>query len=274
MPVSRRRAVAALVASLTIVGPVAAQDQPPDTPNTPPPTRAPENLKPRGPLPPKGFLPYCLGLMQRGRYAEARKLLTPVVADHPGWAKAHFYLALTYHKQQQYEQAAELFRRAIELDPKLGGIRYHYGWCLYYRGRPAEARDMLNAFLETKPDYPDAVFALGLIDFDDDDIASAEARFRKVINLANAAHDAPMESKARARLADVLIRSSKLDAARRELDESLRLNPDNYEVYFKLARVLQRLGETDAAKHALDMHHKVRERIRPTQPRATRRPGE
>ena len=82
----------------------------------------------QAPLPPPGFLKGCLALIEQKRYEQARQLLVPVVADHPGWARAHFYLALTYHKENRYERARELFRRALQLDPEEQSVRMFYGW--------------------------------------------------------------------------------------------------------------------------------------------------
>jgi tetratricopeptide (TPR) repeat protein len=225
-----------------------------------------EALGPQAPLPPPGFLKGCLALIEQKQYEQARQLLAPVVADHPGWARAHFYLALTYQKENRYERARELFRRALQLDPQEQSVRLFYGWCLYYLGELAASREMFESFLTVKPEYPDAIFALGLLDFDDDHIDSARRRFLEAITLARQRQDKPTEAKARARLADVLIRTGELGSARDELVRSIELNPDNYETYFKLSRVLERLGDAQGAEAARSDHHRVQQRTRPEKP--------
>ena len=218
---------------------------------------------PRAPMPPPGELARCLQLIRSGNYAVARARLEPIVANHPGWARAHFLLALTHHKQQHYELAEPLFARSVLLDPKQHAVHVFYAWCLYYRGKPAKSGEMFEAYLVMEPGYPDAIFGLGLIDFDEDNIDSAEQRFREAIKLSIAAGDQNTEAKTRARLADVLVRKGELEPARAELERSVALNPDNYEAYYKLSRVLQRLGDADGAKKAREMHKKVRDRLRP-----------
>ncbi len=220
-----------------------------------------DSLASRGSLPPPEFLPACLKLIRRHQTARARELLEPVVADHPGWAKARFYLGLTYHREKRYERAAELFKRSLELDPLFHTLRVYYGWCLYYLGDPEAAREMFESYLEVKPDYPDALFALGLIAFDADEVASAQRLFERVIVIAQTGEDAKTEAKARARLADVLIRLDIIKPAKAQLDRSIVLNPDNFEVYYKLSRVLERLGESEAAQAARLKHDEVRARI-------------
>ncbi len=220
-----------------------------------------ESLASRGPLPPPGFLSACLKLITQRQTARARQLLEPVVADHPAWAKAHFYLGLTYHLEKRYERAAEWFKRSLQLDPLYHTPRVFYGWCLYYLGDPDVSREMFESFLRAKPNYPDAIYALGLIDFDADDIESARVRFEKVIELAQKQRNARTEAKARARLADVLIRTNKVKEAKEQLDKSIELNPNNYEPYYKLSRVLERLGDHEAAERARHKHDEVRDRM-------------
>ena len=220
-----------------------------------------DSLASQAPLPPPDFLPSCLKLIRQRQTARARQLLEPVVADHPAWAKACFYLGLTYHREKRYERAAEFFKRSLEADPLYHALRVYYGWCLYYLGEPEAAREMLESYLEVEPDYPDALFALGLIAFDADEVASAQRLFERVIVLAQTKGDAKTEAKARARLADLLIRLDKIKPAKAQLDRSIVLNPDNFEVYYKLSRVLERLGEREAAQAARLKHDEVRARI-------------
>lgn len=205
----------------------------------------------------------CLAQIRRGEYEAARSRLAPVVADHPGWARAHFFLALTYHKQHRYAHARELYEKVAALDPEYVPARIYHGWCLYYLGDLDAAEERFLHFLEARPDYPDAIFALGLIDFDHDRIDSAAGRFRKAIALAEARGDANTVAKGRARLADVLIRRGDLPGARAELEKSIEANPENYETYFKLSRVLQRLGDERGAAAARERHDEIRRERRP-----------
>ena len=233
-----------------------------------------DSLASSGPLPSPEFLQDCLKLIRQRHTARARELLEPVVADHPAWTKARFYLGLTYHIEKRYERAAELFKHLLEVDPLYHTPRVYYGWCLYYLGDPGGAREMFESYLEVKPDYPDALFALGLIAFDADKVASAQRLFERVIVLAQTGEDAKTEAKARARLADVLIRLDMTKPAKAQLDRSIVLNPDNFEVYYKLSRVLERLGERGAAQAARLKHDEVRARIMKNDSRDQEEAGE
>lgn len=229
-----------------------------------PPAAVEEAPQVRPPLPPPDYLPKCLELIRRGRYAEARQRLEPVVALHPGWARASFYLGLTYHEEHRYGRAVELFRHALEADPEYHTPRVYLGWALYYLGDLDQAREALDAFLAVKPGYADAIFALGLIDYDEDDVDAARRHFEQAARLAREAGDASTEAKALARLADVRVRMGRWGEARKELERSIELDPDNYEVYYKLSRVLQRLGDTEGAERARARHQAIKARVRPT----------
>jgi tetratricopeptide (TPR) repeat protein len=205
----------------------------------------------------------CLALIQEERFEEARARLQPVVANHPEWARAQFYVALTYHMDHRYEAAREWFERALELDPEYHTVRVYHGWCLYYLGDLDAARAMFESYLAVKPGYADAIFALGLIDFDEDGLESAQARFVETIAIAQAANNAGTEAKARARLADVYIRKDEFAKARAELERSIALEPENYEPYYKLSRVLLRLGDADGSAAAQRKHDEVRASKRP-----------
>lgn len=224
--------------------------------------------------PSKEFLRDILLLIKAKRYDEARQRLEPAVQQHPDSHVALFYLALTYHKQQRYAEARPLYDRVAGLQPDYKEVLMFHGWCLYYLGEPAAAQAKFSAFLATRPDYADAHFALGLIAFDDDRMEEARTRLQQAIDFGQASRDVAMESKARARLGDVLMRLADLPAARQEFERSVALNPDNYEVYFKLSRALQRLGDEEGAARARRLHDEVRERVRPSEPPGERRPGE
>jgi tetratricopeptide (TPR) repeat protein len=205
----------------------------------------------------------CIQLLEAERYAEARGLAERLVEEHPEDSQAYLLLALSWHKERKYERAETHFKAALARDADNHPAKIFYGWCLYNLGRGGEARAMFEAFLKAQPNYADAHFAIGLIDFDEDDIDAAGKRFRTAIELSQRAGQKDDEAKAHARLADVLMRREKLEEAKEHLEQSVALNPDLYGAYFKLSRVLQRLGDAEGAKRARALHVEARNRVRP-----------
>ncbi len=217
-------------------------------------------------LPPPGTMERCLDLIRQERFDEARATLAPIVAEHPRWQRAALLLGLAYFEEFRHGEARPLLERAIELDPATPdalAARLHLGWSLYYLGEPEAARARFEEVLRARPQEADAHFGLGLIAFDADDVEAAAGRLGTAIDLARRAGDAAVEGKARARLADVHVRKGNLDEARSELETAVRLRPDAYEAWYKLSRVLQRLGDAEGAARALATHREIRERVRP-----------
>ncbi|HWL93546.1 MAG TPA: tetratricopeptide repeat protein [Phycisphaerae bacterium] len=226
----------------------------------------PPNPTSPAPRPAAQELAECLRLIRGKEFPAARVRLERLVVDHPTWARAEFMLGLTYHEEQRYGLAKRYFARAVALDPRDLAFRPFYGWCLYYLGEAAAAREQFEAYLEAKPDYSDAHFAIGLIEYEADDLEAAAARFRRTIELAIATKDARVEGKARARMGDIHIRRNELEKARDELLKAVKLRDDAYEAYFKLSRVFERLGDKSKAKWAREMHKSIYEKMHPTPP--------
>jgi tetratricopeptide (TPR) repeat protein len=230
---------------------------------------------PRAALPPPGEMERCYRLIQARHFVAARVRLAPIVESHPGWQRAKFLLGLSFHEEGRYAEARPYFERALSLDadsPDVPAIRLHLAWTLYYLGETAGSREQLEALLSKGPAVADAHFALGLLEFDADRVESAAKQFQRAIELAVAVEDPRTEGKARARLADVLVRNGDLERAKTELQAAVRLRPDAYEAYFKLSRVLERLGDHEGAARALEQHHTIREQVRPSLPRPAETP--
>lgn len=191
-----------------------------------------------------------VALIHEGRQAAARELLEPALEQRPDWAEGHATLALTYVEEQRWETAVKLFERALELDAELHKVRLPYGWCLFYLGELERARASFRAYLEHDPDFPDAVYALALIDFDDDELASSERLLRRVILLGRIRRDMGRQAMAHARLGDLYVRQGRPSRAKLELQRAIELDPDNAKAHYKLSRVLQLLGDTNGAAEA------------------------
>ena len=197
-------------------------------------------------------------------YEAARRILMPAVSAHPDWARGRLLLAVTFQKEKRYELARPHFERAWELDPKDPGVASFYGWCLYYLGEPEKARAMFEAHIRQNPHYADSHFALGVIALETDDLAMARRELDTAIRFAQSRRNRDVESKALIRRADLFLRLEQVTDARRDLEEAVKLKPGAHGAYFKLSRVLERLGDSDGAARALEMHRKTREQVRPS----------
>jgi tetratricopeptide (TPR) repeat protein len=189
-----------------------------------------------------------IGQQQTGA---ARDRLTPYLQQHAEDGRAEFLMGLSYHREKRYALARPRFDRAVELTPDYHPAYHFLGWCLYYLGELTQARTAFEQHLAWMPDEGDSHFGLGLIDLDEDRLDDAARRFRRAIELqAGDPRRRKDVSKAHARLADVHVRRDEIEAARAELEIATELWPQHYTAFYKLSRVLNRLGETEAAQQA------------------------
>jgi tetratricopeptide (TPR) repeat protein len=204
---------------------------------------APEHL----PLPPPGEIARCKALIDNGQFEVARARLLPIVEQHPGWARAALLLGLTYYRQHRFEAARPYFDQALAADPDETAIHPFYGYTLYALGELEEAEAVFRSLLEKRPQYPSAHYALGLVYLDLDNRESATHHLESTVELAEASGDLELAARAQARIGDVLLRDGDLDAARRRLETALSVLEADPGAVAALSRVLDRMGEHEAA---------------------------
>lgn len=209
-------------------------------------------------------------LIRQNQTGAARIRLAKHLKQYPRDAQATFLFGLSYHREKKYAQAVPHFENAIELDPEYFQTYHFLGWSCYYLGEPERSRRAFEAYLEHHPEEPDTEFALGLIELDADRLDEAEKRFRRSIGFIakqarakGAQADLHGLSKAHARLGELHERRGSLKEARADLETAVKLYPDNYEAFYKLYRVLVRLGEEEQATLVHQQYLAAKDRVRP-----------
>jgi tetratricopeptide (TPR) repeat protein len=211
-----------------------------------------------------GELADFFDLIKDGKLGAARVRLRKHLDQHPGDGRAEFLFGLTYHREKHYGQARPYFEAAITHAPDYPVTHYFLGWALYYLGEPAEAQREFEAHLRSQPDSDDTHFGLGLVALEEDRLDVAERSFRTALDLfTKDPDDVRGVSKARTRLADVFIARGEWERARTELEIATKLYDDHYEAFYKLSRVLRRLGEEEAAEEAQRRAAASRQRLHP-----------
>jgi tetratricopeptide (TPR) repeat protein len=201
--------------------------------------------------------------IQAGRYDEASATIDAYLGAGRADAnvgQAEFLRGLGAHQQGRYAQALTHFDRCAALEPSYLANLYYRGMAAFELGDLSKARASLEAYSKGQPDKEEALFALGLIDLEEDRATDARMRIARAIALAQRrlteaaqAADARRDlGRYHARLADACLRMDELEAARAALESAVEFAPELAEPWSKLAHVLVRLGDEDAAARARD----------------------
>ncbi len=198
-------------------------------------------------------------LLATQRWRVARDLLEKIRADDPTLLQPVFYVALTHHKERRYAEALPLYEQVLAARPAFPNayqVLYFYGWALFYLGRIDVARAAFAATLELNPAKYDANYGLAQCDAEDGRVDDAMRRLGEVIAAATDAGRAGDRgatqdiAKSHARLADLLEAKDDLASARSHYQQCVQLDPTAYEAWFRLSKVLDRLGDSRAADEA------------------------
>lgn len=101
---------------------------------------------------------------QQGKTAEAEAIWRALAKVHPTDAEAYANLGLLEARQQRYNEAVPLYRKALALDPSMHGLRLNLGLSLFKLGALKEAIATFAPLLKTEPpSSPDAVRVKTLI---------------------------------------------------------------------------------------------------------------
>jgi tetratricopeptide (TPR) repeat protein len=152
----------------------------------------------------------------------------------------------------EFQQAAQAFCQAIQLNPKYSNAYNNLGLVLHKMNRLEEAKACLCRAIELKPNYPYAYNNLSLILIDTNRLEEAEACLRRAIELD------PNFSELYNNLGLVLEDTTRIAEAEKSYRRAIFLNPKYAEAHYNLGRLFKstrRLAEAEIFYHrALKLH--------------------
>jgi Flp pilus assembly protein TadD len=127
-----------------------------------------------------------------------RKVIEITTKDSQGvsasaMGQAYFYLGTAVMEQKRFEEAASLFKEALNYRRDSSTTHYFLAVCLKEMDLDAAYRDSLGNALMFDPKHPEANYDMGILLLADGDVATAAEHFR---TSADAAPDAPLPQKA------------------------------------------------------------------------------
>jgi Flp pilus assembly protein TadD len=129
------------------------------------------------------------------------------------------------------DQAAEVLKRSLVIDPKVPETRRYLGLVHLEAGRPGHARAMLTYALDVRPNYTAALTALAALDRAAA-LPTARERYAKLVELD------PDDTDARRNLGELLSEAGELDEAQVELEKVVTATPSDLRARRSLALVL------------------------------------
>ena len=134
----------------------------------------------------------------------------------PDLPKVHLELGLVYAGAFQWTKAEEAFRVETKLQPGNAEAAYRLGNALLQQGRAKEAKVELKRADALQPEMPETLYSLGKAAALEDDEASAEKAWTKVIELEKASD---LAAQAHFALAGLYRKQGKTEDAEREMGE-------------------------------------------------------
>ena len=147
--------------------------------------------------------------------------------------------------QGEPDNAIELYRKALEFNPKNAVALTHWGACLWEKGNAGEAKDLLVRAISLEPDLAGAHCTLGLVFRQQNQLKEARDALREAVRLD------PDYILAHLYLGIVLNQLGELDEAETHLTEVTRLDPSDSVGRYNLAVVLALAEKPDQAEAQL-----------------------
>lgn len=190
-------------------------------------------------------------LMREGNLQEALDTLNQVIEISPDNTIALFNIAEVYQSMGQLSKAEQYFRKVIELAPRDLEARLRLAGLYVETDRLDQGTEALQEIINLDKESPQAQKATELLQRlmaakkeSVDETQRMQLSVERYQNLINAD---PNNLEAHLNLGRIYYRQGKFEAARRELEEVVRINPDNKPGQTALAALYDEMGLYDLA---------------------------
>ena len=163
----------------------------------------------------------------KGSVAEMGK----AVGSAPKNPELHLLLGRKQHKARLYAEAADSFRKALELGGSPARAHYGLGLALKYLGRPDEAAREFEVVLQSDAHDASAHFELATVLAVQDRVPEAVAHMEKTVQLK------PEMADAWAELGKLYRRQNRDSDAEKAFRTAVKLKPDSMTALYPLARL-------------------------------------
>jgi len=190
---------------------------------------------------------YAQVCLQSGFSGEAVRTMRNALRLEPDRPEFLYLMGEALTETPDYHEALAYFKHYQELRPQDANGETSLGWSFYLEQNYDESRRHFEGALQLNPNQADAVYHLGMIAFELNDQPKALELLKRSIELM------PNDARPRLGLGMLYLRSEDTyGLARKELENSVSLDPTEPKAHYQLSQAYTRLGETALAKKELD----------------------
>lgn len=222
-------------------------------------------------------------LLAQGHADEAKKKIDEVLHADPSNIRAYNLLGILYGNEKDYIRAQDAFEHALKIDPNSAVTHNNLGSLYVAQGKPALAEMEFRRVLRVDPGNRDANYNVALLLMAKGSPASAVVHLQRVrpatletrLNLiraylqaGNAAEGLRLANLLSAEktedvrlhftLGTLLAAQKQYRAAQIELEKADALQPQTFDILYKLGETYLRAGESDKAEIALNRALKLK----------------
>ena len=196
---------------------------------------------------------YAQLLLNAQDFTRAAEVIEGAAASDPGNAQIMLALGVARYGQRRFPEAISAFLKTISLDPRIPQPYLFLGRMLDQAGpaMPTVVADY-RRWLQLEPKRPEPPLLLAkALAASNGDEGEAETLLRRSIRLS------PDNWEAHYQLGLLLSKDRKYKEAASELEAGIKLNPKEPMPHYHLARVYDRLGESDRANAEREEHKRL-----------------
>ena len=201
---------------------------------------------------------YCHFLILKNRLDEAEPLCRQSINVKPTYAEAINTLGIIQFKRGQYAEAAESFRKTLELKPGYREIYFNHSNALALSGKPAEAEAELKKAInfvspnENPQIWIESLNNLGYAYGQAEKFENAAENYARILQIA------PERADIRSNFALMLYQTKQFDEAQKQIEYSIRQNPDLPESYNNYGLILLEKNEKSKASEQFETALKLK----------------
>lgn len=182
------------------------------------------------------------------KFEESIELYKKAIELDPKYVDAYDGWAYSLYEMKKYDEAAEIYKKALSLEPNNTFTNHYIGMNLEAQGMHDSAIMYYERSIQLDPAYDEVYVSYGDLLFEQKKYDQAAEMYNKAIDLERREFDAYTG------LGKVYTEQNKLDEALSVLKKSIELNPENAFPYFDAGIVLIKMNKF---KEANDMYSKA-----------------